>query len=68
MSLDESGQSTTVVLFCGGYRITSCMWLRAGYQYYSVTGLALGPRQLGGYDAGSSVGLDGLSLGLELTR
>ena len=22
------------------YRITSCMWLRAGYQYYGVTGLA----------------------------
>ena len=50
------------------YRITQCMWLRAGYQYYCVTGLALGPRQLGGYDAGGTVGLDGLSVGLELTR
>jgi hypothetical protein len=50
------------------YRVTSCMWLRAGYQYYGVTGLALGPQQLGGYDAGSTVGLDGLSLGVELTH
>ena len=50
------------------YRITPCMWLRAGYQYYGVTGLALGPRQLGGYDAAGTVGLDGLSVGLELTR
>jgi hypothetical protein len=50
------------------YRITSCMWLRAGYQYYGVSGLALGPRQLGGFDSNGSLGLDGLSLGLELTR
>ena len=42
--------------------------LRAGYQYYGLTGLALGPRQLGGYDAGGTLGLDGLSIGLELTR
>jgi hypothetical protein len=50
------------------YRITECMWLRGGYQYCGMTGLALGPRQLGGYDAGGGVGLDGLSVGLELTR
>jgi hypothetical protein len=50
------------------FRLTSCMWLRAGYQCYGVTGLATGPRQLGGYDSSGSVGLDGLSLGLELTR
>ncbi len=49
------------------YRITSCMWLRAGYQYYGVTGVALGPRQLADYDANGTVGLDGLSLGVELT-
>jgi len=50
------------------YRITSCVWLRAGYQCYGVTGLALSPRQLADYDAGGSVGLDGLSLGIEMTR
>jgi len=50
------------------YRVTSCLWLRAGYQCYGVTGLALSPRQLADYDAGGTVGLDGLSLGLELTR
>jgi hypothetical protein len=50
------------------YRITSSLWLRAGYQYYCVGGLALGPRQLGGYDAGGTVGLDGFSVGLEYTR
>jgi len=50
------------------YRITSSVWLRAGYQCYGVTGLALGPRQLADYDAGGSMGLDGLSLGLEMTR
>jgi hypothetical protein len=50
------------------YRITECVWVRAGYQYYCATGLALGPRQLGGYDSSGTVGLDGLSLGLEVTR
>ena len=30
------------------FRLTECMWLRAGYQYYCATGLATGPRQLGG--------------------
>jgi hypothetical protein len=49
-------------------RITECLWFRAGYQFYCVTGLALGPRQLDGYDAGGTVGLDGLSIGLEWTR
>ncbi len=49
-------------------RLTKCAWLRAGYQYYGVTGLALGPRQLGGYDSSGTVGLDGLSLGLEIIR
>jgi hypothetical protein len=50
------------------YRLTNCLWLRAGYQYYCATGLALGPRQLGGYDTGGTVQLDGLSVGLELIR
>ena len=47
-------------------RLAQALWLQAGYQYYCVTGLALGPRQLGGcWDRGGVVGLDGLSLGLE---
>ena len=48
-------------------RVTSCMWVRAGYQYYCATGLALGPRQLGGYDSSGTVGFDGLSVGVEAT-
>ena len=51
------------------YRIGSNVWLRAGYQCYGVSGLALGPRQLGGYyDDSGSIGLDGLSVGMEWTR
>ncbi|MEN6457436.1 MAG: hypothetical protein ABFC63_00770 [Thermoguttaceae bacterium] len=50
------------------YRITDWLWARAGYQYYGISGLALGNRQLAGYDSGGWVGLDGLSVGLELTR
>ena len=50
------------------YRVSSCFWLRAGYQYYYAAGLAMGPRQLGGFDANGDVGLDGLSLGVEYMR
>ena len=46
-------------------RVTQYLWLRAGYQLYCVTGLALAPRQLGGPDHNGTVTLDGLSLGLE---
>ena len=49
------------------YRLSPDLWLRLGYQFYSVSGLALAPRQLPGRDAGGAVGLDGLSLGLEWT-
>ena len=47
------------------FRVTQYLWLRAGYQFYAVTGLALGPRQFGGADHNGTVCLDGLSLGLE---
>jgi len=47
------------------YRVSPHLWLRAGYQLYCVTGLALAPRQLGDFGHGGAVGLDGLSLGLE---
>lgn len=50
------------------YRIADHVWLRGGYQYYGVTGLAIAPRQLSCYDTGGGVGLDGLSIGLEWTR
>lgn len=47
------------------YRVSPKFWLRGGYQLYYVTGLALGPRQLEKFTHGGTVGLDGLSLGLE---
>jgi hypothetical protein len=50
------------------YRVAQSLWLRAGYQFYGVSGLALAPRQLADYDADGSVGFNGLSLGVELTR
>jgi len=50
------------------YRVSSCLWLRAGYQFYYAAGLATAPRQLGGFDNSGDVGLDGLSLGVEYTR
>jgi hypothetical protein len=49
------------------YRLNEFLWLRLGYQGYCVTGLALGPRQLGGYSHGGTVAFDGPSLGLEAT-
>ena len=46
-------------------RITDLLWLRLGYQFYDITGLALGPRQLNGFGHGGNVALDGLSIGLQ---
>jgi hypothetical protein len=48
-------------------RLTDNLGLRLGYQFYDITGLALAPRQLGGFDHGGNVGLDGLSIGLQAT-
>jgi hypothetical protein len=48
-------------------RITPYLWLRLGYQFYCVTGVALAPRQLAAWDRAGTVGLDGLSLGVEGT-
>ena len=48
------------------YRLVRELWLRAGYQYYCITGLALAPRQLPSWSHGGVVGLDGASLGVEL--
>ncbi|MEN6556792.1 MAG: hypothetical protein ABFC54_01300 [Thermoguttaceae bacterium] len=50
------------------YRIAESLWLRGGYQYYGLTGLALGPRQLDGYDADGTVDLNGLFVGVEWRR
>ncbi len=49
------------------FRVSERLWVRAGYQLYCVTGLALGPRQLEKFTHGGTVALDGLSLGLEAT-
>ena len=50
------------------YRVTESLWLRAGYQFYYAAGLAMAPRQLGGFDNRGDVALDGLSLGVEYRR
>jgi hypothetical protein len=49
------------------FRLTDNLWLRLGYQFYDITGLALAPRQLGGFGHGGNVALDGLSIGLQAT-
>ena len=47
------------------YRLTENFALRAGYQAYGITGLALAPRQLANFDQSGTVWLDGFSLGVE---
>ncbi len=49
------------------YRLNQWLWLRLGYQAYLATGLALAPRQLGGFSHGGTVAFDGPSVGLEAT-
>ena len=66
--VSHSGTDLSVlfeVALLGTYRVSPHLWLRAGYQLYCVTGLALAPRQVGNFGHGGTVGLDGLSLGLE---
>lgn len=55
--------------FSLGLRVnfTENLALRLGYQLYDITGLALAPKQLGGFDHGGNVLLDGLSVGLQAT-
>jgi hypothetical protein len=45
-------------------RLTDELWLRLGYQFYDITGVALAPRQINGFGHGGNVALDGLSIGL----
>jgi hypothetical protein len=47
------------------YNLTDNLALRLGYQFYDITGLALAPRQLGGFTHGGDVAFDGLSIGLQ---
>jgi hypothetical protein len=47
------------------YRLSDNLWLRLGYQFYDITGLALAPRQLDGWGHGAYVALDGFSIGLQ---
>jgi hypothetical protein len=53
--------------FAVRYRLSENLGLRLGYQVYDITGLALGPRQLGSFGHGGNVALDGLSIGLQAT-
>jgi hypothetical protein len=46
-------------------QLSQSLWLRLGYQFYFISGMATAPRQLDGFDHTGSVWLDGLSLGLE---
>jgi hypothetical protein len=48
-------------------RLTDNLWLRLGYQFYDITGLALAPRQLDTYGHGANMALDGFSIGLQGT-
>jgi hypothetical protein len=48
-------------------RLTDNLWLRLGYQFYDIGGLALAPRQLDGFGHGGNAALDGFSLGLQAT-
>ena len=47
------------------YRLNDNLWLRLGYEFYGITGLALAPQQLGGFSRNGNVSFDGLSLGLQ---
>ena len=49
------------------FRLSDNLWLRLGYQFYDITGMALAPRQLGGFGHGGNLALDGLSIGLQTT-
>jgi hypothetical protein len=49
----------------GRYRVTDHLWIRGAWNDYFLAGLALGPRQLGRFSTGGSIGLDGPSIGLE---
>jgi len=55
--------------FSLGIRVNFSDYLgfRLGYQLYDITGLAVAPKQLAGFDHGANVLLDGMSLGLQAT-
>jgi hypothetical protein len=48
-------------------RLSENLWLRLGYQFYDIGGLATGPRQLDGWGHGANLALDGFSIGLQAT-
>ena len=49
----------------GRYRVSDHLWIRGAWNDYFLAGLALGPRQLGRFSTGGSIGLEGPSIGLE---
>ena len=67
----SQSQNTTAVAgafefsLIGRYEINPHLWIRGGWNDYFLAGLALGPRQLGGFTHSGGIGLDGPSLGLE---
>jgi hypothetical protein len=65
---DGTGLSVlTEISLAARVRLSDLLWLRLGYQFYDFTGMALAPRQLGGFGHGGNVALDGLSIGLQAT-
>ena len=73
LTLDVSNNGTDLaalveVSIMARYRVAESVWVRAGYQFYGVSGLALGARQLADYDSRGTVALDGLSVGVEIMR
>ncbi len=71
VTVNDSKQSTAVAglvefILIAKYKLTDHLWLRGGYETAWIGGLATGPKQLAGFDHGSSIGLDGPSLGFEV--
>jgi hypothetical protein len=68
--INQKNSSTGVagvfeISFIGRYQLTQHLWIRGGWNDYFLAGLALGPRQLGGFSHNGGISLDGPSLGLE---
>jgi Legionella pneumophila major outer membrane protein precursor len=68
--INQSKHATNVagafeIALIGRYRVNDHLWIRGGWNDYFLAGLALGPRQLGGFSHSGGIGLDGPSLGLE---
>jgi hypothetical protein len=68
LDLSHSATTTAGVFefsIIGRYQLSKHLWLRGAWNDYFITGLALGPRQLGRFSSGGGISLDGPSIGLE---